>query len=532
MNANAASPPMAGGCARLSAGHLVVAMYGAVILALAVHFVFYLRYAIAAVQYPFALDYGEGIVWQQAVLIPGDRMYGDITRFPFIVFHYPPLYHLAVRAVAALEGDALLAGRCISLICTLLIGCLVAALSYEIGGRKFGRAAGLIGSAIAGLTVFCYWPVVAWSPLMRVDMLAIMLCLVGVWLAMRSIRHPWLLILAVLAFVLAVYTKQTSVSAPLAVMLVFLVTDRRRALRAYGLGLVLGLAGLLVLTWATDGGFLRHVLVYNLNRFSFRSAASSILEESSQTVFLVASIGGLVAGWRGLVGQPDGKRPALFGRCLSQNPATRPMAILTLYLIIATGMLATLGKSGAILNYLIEWMCLWSVLIGILVASALGPIFAEESRTGTTASTGMRLLSASIVPITLLAQIFIMPTARDYHGGDMERETQLAALTARIRDARQPVLSDDMVLLMKAGKEIPWEPAIFAELASTGRWDQRLILDKIATRSFAFIVTQGHAGERTYDDRFTPGVDQAIRQAYPRTEEQGGRTLHLPPVRP
>jgi hypothetical protein len=77
---------------------------------------------------------------------------------------------------------------------------------------------------------------------------------------------------------------------------------------------------------------------------------------------------------------------------------------------------------------------------------------------------------------------------------------------------------------------MPWEPAIFAELANTGRWDQRLILDKISNLSFAFIVTHGHAGERTYDERFTPGVDQAIQRAYPRTEELGDLTLHLPPV--
>ena len=31
-------------------------------------------------------------------------------------------------------------------------------------------------------------------------------------------------------------------------------------------------------------------------------------------------------------------------------------------------MLVTAGKSGATMNYFIEWMCVWSVLIGLLVA--------------------------------------------------------------------------------------------------------------------------------------------------------------------
>jgi len=34
-----------------------------------------------SIQYPYGLEYGEGIVWQQALLIPGPRMYGDIITF-------------------------------------------------------------------------------------------------------------------------------------------------------------------------------------------------------------------------------------------------------------------------------------------------------------------------------------------------------------------------------------------------------------------------------------------------------------------
>ncbi len=383
-DSSAATSPVAG----LSAGHLAAAAYGIVILALVVHFVSYLDYALTAVRYPFELDYGEGIIWQQAILIPGERMYGDITRFPFIVFHYPPLYHLAVRAIAALGNDILVAGRGISLVCTLLIGALIAALSYEISGCHSGRVPGLIGSAVAGLTVFCYWPVVAWSPLMRVDMLAIMLNFLGIWLSGRSSQRPWLLYPAVLSFVLAVYTKQTAISAPIAVLLVSLVTDRRHTLLAYGLGLLLGLAGLLVLTWITDGGFVCHILFYNLNRFSLLNAASSVVEEWPQVVFLLAALGGIAVGWIKLTDGINWKNPGLFSRFIKQNFAARQMAILTLYFLITTCMLATLGKSGAVLNYLIEWMCLWSVLIGVLVTSSLGWLFAEQARSKETKRSG------------------------------------------------------------------------------------------------------------------------------------------------
>ena len=78
-----------------------------VILVLAVRAAEYLGYATHAVGFPFELDYGEGIVWQQVLLIPGSRMYGDITQFPYIVFHYPPLYHAVSLALSKLTGDLL-----------------------------------------------------------------------------------------------------------------------------------------------------------------------------------------------------------------------------------------------------------------------------------------------------------------------------------------------------------------------------------------------------------------------------------------
>jgi hypothetical protein len=43
------------------------------ILLFSIRAVRYLSYATRAITFPFGLDYGEGIVWQQALLIPGSR---------------------------------------------------------------------------------------------------------------------------------------------------------------------------------------------------------------------------------------------------------------------------------------------------------------------------------------------------------------------------------------------------------------------------------------------------------------------------
>src|SRR5947208_770989 len=91
-----------------------------VVLLLVTRAVIYLQNALEAVRYPFGLDYGEGIVLQQVLLTPGAHMYGAITDAPYIVFNYPPIYHLAVRLAMLLGFDPLMAGRGLSVACTLV----------------------------------------------------------------------------------------------------------------------------------------------------------------------------------------------------------------------------------------------------------------------------------------------------------------------------------------------------------------------------------------------------------------------------
>jgi hypothetical protein len=259
------------------------------------------------------------------------------------------------------------------------------------------------------------------------------------------------------------------------------------------------------------------------------SALTTVSQEWPHAIFLALALGGVVAGWKAACGGTGSTVPASFAKRVGQDATARLMAILTLGLFFTTCSLVTLGKSGAVLNYLIEWMCLWSVLIGVFVTWAFNrQIGGDGLERGQTIGIRRTMLDL-LIPVMFVGQIIIIPTARDYFGEDAARNVQLAAIVDRIRAAPRPVLSDDMVLLMKAGKPVPWEPAIFAELASTGRWDERLICDRIEAGSFEFIITRGHPGEMMYDSRYTPAVDQAIRTAYPRTEDQGGRTLHFPP---
>ena len=73
-----------------------------------------------------------------------------------------------------------------------------------------------------------------------------------------------------------------------------------------------------------------------------------------------------------------------------------------------------------------------------------------------------------------------------------------------------------MLLLMRAGKEVPIEPAIFNELAAVGIWDQQPFLNMLKDHAFEFVVTY----EQDFK-RFTPEMLQEIERNYPIAETVG-----------
>jgi hypothetical protein len=262
-------PRYLGAFPRLLRPLAVAAMLG-LLLVFAIRAADSLVRAVRGVTFPFGLDYGEGTVWQQALMIPGLRMYGDIAHPPFIVFEYPPVYHLFVRALMAIGIDPLAAGRSISLAATIIIAVLAGNITFLATQKKFSSKVLIFGSVLTGLSVFSYRPVEESAVWMHVDVLATAFSFAGVYIAIVAGRRTYMLCIAVLMFSLAVYTKQTELSAPIATLLVAAIVNFRSALKAVAFGLIVSGTAFIVLLLATHGGFWRHIIEYNLhNRFIF-----------------------------------------------------------------------------------------------------------------------------------------------------------------------------------------------------------------------------------------------------------------------
>jgi hypothetical protein len=463
---------------------------------------------------PFG-GYGEGIVWQQALLIPGPRMYGPIDHLPFIVFHYPPVYHLASRAVMAFGVDPLAAGRIVSLAATVVIAISIAWLVAAELSRRVGRSAVVLGAVTGALLPLSVRPVEMWFDVMRVDMLAIALAFLGVVFVVRAERQPAWLALAMPAFVLSIYTRQTELAAPAAALAVLLLMRPRATILAGLGGAVLGLGALAWLEWLTAGGFLRHIISYNINTWSFALLATRLRFQVSYTVLLVLAVVGLTMLW---LRRGDRTRQ----QSVETTEFSIVLPIISLWLPLSLIMLVvTVGKNGSDVNYFIEPMCVCAVAVGLLIGLCWQAVVASPGRRSTTA------LRLGLVFATL-ALVAVMAKRRPVCYG-VEDPALIAIqenLVQEIAKQDRPVLSEDMVLTLRAGREVPIELAIFHELAIMGQWDQTRLLDLIDGHAFAFLVT---TPDKIYTPlRYTPEVMAAIERAYPRVETRGPYVVRYP----
>jgi hypothetical protein len=481
----------------------------------------------AAIRFRWELDYGEGIVWEQMRLMLAGRGYGPIDGLPAIVFHYPPLFHMASAALAGATGlDPLAAGRLVSLSSTLLTGLFAGLIAAKAVRPEASLGASALCGAVGGLAVFSLWPVVHWAPLMRVDMLATALSFAGVYAAMLALRRPALILLASACFVAAVYTKQTSIVAPAAVFLTFLLVRPRLAWACAAGCIALGLAALGALAWTTDGGFIRHIFLYNVNRFeAWRLLLFKDVVLGHIFYFAVLAIG-LAARCKARLPHYRGcASVAAVRERLASAPADALLLLILVYALLAGLMTLSVAKSGSNVNYFIEWMAVLAILLGILVRDA-----ASAAVGGASAGRSKRLFDQpALLPLLIGLQALTLasPPARAETRAP-SRVAELKALSAMVREADRPIVSDDMVLLRRSGVPVQWEPAIFAELASTGAWDERGFVERIRAGHFAFFVTAGTRGQRLFDSRYNPAVADAIAAAYPVRRKLAGFTVHLP----
>jgi len=453
-----------------------------------------------AIHFPFELAYGEGVVLVQAGLIAEGFGYQANTELPFIVFHYPPIYHLLVLIVRSAVSDGLVAGRIVTAISTMFLALIAGWSVISATGRKTGVSAVLAGLFTAFL-LLGHPNIRACSVLMRVDMTANALGLAGVLVACRARLFLGHAVTSLLLCTLAVFTKQTEILSLIAASTTVLLRAPRLAIIA---GTIVGSAGLVAcigLQIVTDGGFLLHIITYNLNRFDWLSGVSRIRgEQANLALIAVITAAAVILGLQ------------FRYRAFKTNGQTVTESMLILF-VLNLFTIAGMWKSGASFNYLNMLYCSGAVLVGIALYRLLRSAFFTRC-------------AGFCLTLILAAWISGLPFERLPYFLELQSPAVLAELETRIAEAGKPVLSDDMVLLIKAHSRAVVEPAIVTELAAMGLWDETPLLQFIAGDGFAFVISEG---ESFADARHSAAVQAGLEGKFPLARQVTRRLwLHLP----
>ena len=496
------------------------------LLLLAWHLLDLAGYVREALSYRYQLDYGEGIVWQQMRDIMAGRGYAPLQTYPAIVYHYPPVYHVASGLLAWATGmDELFAGRTVSILSTVATAWMVGVLAGRMIPATEDRRVRIICALLAGLFFLSCFPVRMWAPLMRVDMIAGAFGLAGILLGLRAPSRPAAIYGAGLMFVLAMYAKQISFAAPAAVFAVLLWTHPRLAIRGIVFSAIISLLGLGLLEWQTQGGFLRHVVSYNVNRFDPRLLLDIFVPQLlMHGALVILGCLGCVAGWRALraAAGASGLRRAIAGQ-----PHLMALAMMLLFFAIKAIMMLGMMKSGSGYNYMIEWLSAVAIFAALAIMPCVELALAKPTGTMAQPPIVLTLLAFAALPVQLFAMYMGLPDHRVLPALASER----APIERMIAASSRPVIADDMTFLLRAGRPVQWESAITAELGAKKVYNQPAFVALVRARCFGFFVNEGRPDETLFKQRYNPQVAAAIAQAYPREQRIGKYYLHWP-VRP
>lgn len=505
----------------------VLAMLLALLYSLGLFFV----QCMLTLRYPFGIDYGEGIVWQQALLMLTSHAYGEINSFPSIVFHYPPLYHLAVLSLTALTGwDMLVAGRIISISATFMIAIIIGLIINRSASVNISGKYRLLVSITSGLLVLSIPTILYWSQLMRVDMLALFLTLMGFYLGLKSFKKPVLVYGAALFFVAAVYTKQTMLAAPIAIFSLMLWLNPRLALAGISTCLISGFMFLGILNHITDGGFIHHIFLYNINSFKLERLYSLLGIISIHGLLIILAMLALRIGITENILPLRGLRNIERREFIIADPSRTTFFAILSYFIFTTPMLILFAKEGSAPNYMIEWLITCVMLIGNMLFSFIGLLDKHKGLENKSVNLDLKI-RAILVPLLMTVYVSSFDYCLSKYPIIDNNPTQVAELTTllnMVQQSHQPVISDEMVILLHGGQRVVWEPAIFAQLEVMGVWDSRTFVTKIRNNEFAMFITQGIRGDALFEERYTPNVADAMDAAYPIKKTFGEFTVHLP----
>jgi hypothetical protein len=409
--------------------------------------------SLASWQFPYPLDYGEGVVLDvSSRLSKFENIYpSDLRPPPWFIANYPPVYYLLRAAALWVGGPSLWSGRLIcqfsAIVTAILIGLVLHRLTRD-------RTASLVAS----LTFLTIPFVVIWSQFDRVDMPGMLLSWLGLWSITSAWRHR--VAFAGVCFIASSYTRQTAAVAALAAAVIWLVHQRQSrhasilAASVVAGGVALGIS----LNLATSGGFAFHTVTATASPLS----ATQLLNLGQRPLIVMPLL--LVAG------------AAAIGAGMKRTAPGWPL--IASYVVAAGLMALTVAKVGSYINYFLDLSAACALAAGGWVN------WLRHSRT--VSSVFAAFLTVQLLAMARVSDItYGALLARLSHAGDYAR------LESLVRRVDGPMLTDEaMALATMSGRDVDFHPFAMSQLAHAGLWDPAPFLERIRRQHYRLVLVR------------------------------------------
>jgi len=449
--------------------------------------------SISSIRFPFVLDYGEGpILDQVARLATFQNIYHpDPTFPPFTICNYTPLYPLLQVPFYWAFGPDYLYGRAISSLSIVATAVFIALTLHTITKDR-------LASISAGMLLLSIPYIVSWSPLCRVDSLALMFSWAGIFVTVRWPQSRKALVVSALALVAAIYTKQSyALAAPFgAVVWLIKNGEKAKAFKRTAIVVSLSLGLFLVLNLLTHGGFFFNIVTANINRFMWDLLEHNLANVWETLPYLVVL-------------------SAVF-MLTAYRIDVRGYWLAAPYLLASAVTALTIAKIGSNVNYLFELSAGLSLMAGTVLAAS-----------------GRRWWARGVLIALLAVQsAHLVGSVKEVSAKQAEMRNYLYRnspyVLSEIKSTNGPVLADGLMgLLPLAGRQIYLQPFEFTQLSDAGVWDETPLVDAIKNKKFGLIAIVV-SPEDLCKQRWTEAQLQAVETNYHPVKTFAGTTIFKP----
>jgi len=399
----------------------------------------------------------ESVVAAQALMLErSGTLYYDLNHYPYTVAGYMPIFYWLEAGFIWLGAPAFVSGRIVTMsaFLVLLTTCWRLAVLYT-ENRMIAW--------IATLLVACSPLMFLWSVVAQVDILAISFATLAFYHFSRYyVRGELALSRAALFSLLGLFTKQTMIAVPAAIVLsLILLGDRKKALLFTVVVAGGGGALVLALNGALHGRLLQNTVQANMNPLSGWKLMAQL------------QYAGMLSGCLLLIVILSFRR-----LCSGRSRALCIYAACTAVLFLVTS-----GKVGSDTNYQLE------MTVALALCAAVGlhrldflPLYFAGSKRWVT----LLLLPLAIHVVNGYRTLPNLLTSRV--AGEQFARAQLEELRPYVQPAGGLVFSSDYSSMVRLRQRLDVEPLIYGLLVRAGAVDPEPVRQDLIRGAFSTVI--------------------------------------------